>query len=43
MPEGFGTLTCLKKLKMWECDALEAFTIGLSSLIALEELKFSQY
>jgi hypothetical protein len=40
VPEGFGTLTCLKKLMMGECEALEVFPSGLSNLIALEEFNF---
>jgi hypothetical protein len=43
MPQGFGTLTCLKKLNMWEYEALEVFPFGLSNLIALEELNFFKY
>ena len=40
MSEGFGTLTCLKKLYMSECEALEVFPSGLNNLITLEELDF---
>jgi hypothetical protein len=41
MLEGFGMLTCLKKLNMWGCEALEGFPSGLNNLIALEEIDFS--
>jgi len=42
VPEGFGTMTCLKKLNMWECEALEVFPSGLNNLTSLEELNFSK-
>jgi hypothetical protein len=38
VPEGFGTLTCLKKLVMSKCEALEVFPHELFIFIALEEL-----
>ena len=34
--EGFGGMTSLKKLHMWECEALEEFHVGLSKLLALK-------
>ena len=43
MLEGFGTLTCLRILCIWECEALEVFPSGLNNLMALEELDFSYY
>jgi Leucine-rich repeat (LRR) protein len=42
IPEGFGGLTSLKKFDMWECEALEAFPLGVSKLSGLEELDFSK-
>ena len=38
----FGMLTCLNKLDMWECEALEEFPSVLSNLTALEQLNFSK-
>ena len=40
--DGFGGLTSLKKLDMWECEALEELLPGLSKLCALEELNFGK-
>nr|PNR47059.1 hypothetical protein PHYPA_014179 [Physcomitrium patens] len=40
LPKGFRSLTCLKKLYMWECEALEEFPSRLPNLITLEELNF---
>ena len=37
IPEGLGGLTCLKKLYMSECEALEEFQSGVCTLIELEE------
>jgi len=42
IPKEFATLTCLKKLYMWECEALKVFPSGLTNLIALEELSFTK-
>jgi Leucine-rich repeat (LRR) protein len=36
-----GGLTCLKILRMWECEALREFPSGVCTLKALEELDFS--
>ena len=38
IPEGLGGLTCLKKLYMCDCEALEEFPSGVCTLKALEEL-----
>ena len=35
--EGLGGLTCLKELRMHECEALEEFPSGVTTLGALEE------
>jgi hypothetical protein len=41
IPNGFGTLTCLKKFDMWVCEVFEMVSYGLSNFIALEKLKSS--
>jgi len=38
IPESFAKLTKLKELSMFECEALEEFPVGVSNLVALEEL-----
>jgi hypothetical protein len=40
IPEGFGGLTCSKKLYMGNCEALEEFPSRICTLKALEELFF---
>ena len=40
IPEGLAGLTCLKKLCMWNCEALEEFPSAVCTLKALEELEF---
>jgi Leucine-rich repeat (LRR) protein len=39
IPEGLGGLTCLKKLYMNDCEALEEFPLGICTLKALEDLQ----
>jgi hypothetical protein len=38
----FGGLRSLKKIDMWECEALEGFPLGLNNLSKLEELNLSK-
>jgi len=40
--EGFGDLTSLKEVKMWEREALEDFIMGWYNLFGWEELYFSK-
>ena len=42
IPEGFGDMTSPKKLDVRECEALEAFPIGLSNLSTSEDLRISR-
>ena len=39
--EGFGGMTCLKKLGMWDCKALEEFYSGICTLKALKDLQYN--
>ena len=41
--EGFGDLTKSKIMRMFECEALEDFLVGLSNLVSLEVLYFGTW
>ena len=40
IPESLGNLTDLKILRMYDCQALEEVPVGVSNVVALEELNF---
>ena len=42
IPKGLEHLTCLVKLQLFGCEALEEFPSGVSTLIALKELYFHE-